>query len=173
MINRTKYFLQDIYTKRSILYELAKRDFQKQYMGSYLGFIWVYLQPLLFITVLYTVFTLGFKSGSSSGGIPFAVYLISGMIAWFFIAENLNSGAAIIRQHSFLLKKVDFRLSMLPVVKLMSSAIPHAFFILIAMFVAMLNGIFPTVYTLQLIYYFIAMVALLLGIGWLTPFYFI
>ncbi len=168
MIKRTKYFFTDIYEKRSILFELAKRDFQRQYMGSYLGFVWVYLQPLLFVTVLYLVFTMGFKSGSSSDGVPFAVYLISGMIAWFFIAENLTAGTAIIKQHSFLLKKVDFRLSMLPIVKLMSSAIPHLFFIFIAIFIAALNSIYPTFYTLQIIYYFIAMTALLLGMNWLT-----
>ena len=168
MIIRTKKFLQDIYDKRSILYELAKRDFQRQYMGSYLGFVWVYLQPLLFISVLYLVFTMGFKGGGSTHGVPFSVYLISGMIAWFYIADNLNAGAAIIKQHAFLLKKVDFRLSMLPIVKLMSSAIPHFFFIFIALCIAALNGIYPTFYILQLIYYFIAMVALLLGISWLT-----
>ena len=168
MINRTKYFLQDIYMKRSILYELTKRDFQRQYMGSYLGFVWVYLQPLLFVSVLYFIFTMGFKSGGSSHNVPFVVYLLVGIIAWFFIAENLNSGAAIIRQHAYLLKKVDFRLSMLPVVKLMSSSIPHFFFILIAIFVAMVNGIYPTLYIFQLIYYFIAMATLLLGISWLT-----
>jgi len=168
MIHRIQSFITDIYDKRSILYELAKRDFQQQYMGSYLGFIWVYLQPLLFITVLYTVFTFGFKSGSSSEGVPFAVYLISGMIAWFYIAENLNAGANVIRQHSFLLKKVDFRLSMLPIVKLMSSSIPHFFFIFISIIVAFLNGFYPSMYLLQISYYFIGMVALLLGIAWMT-----
>ena len=105
MIKRTKNFFTAIYDERSILYELAKRDFQQQYMGSYLGFVWVYLQPLLFVTVLYLVFTMGFKSGSSSEGVPFAVYLISGMIAWFYIAGNLNANANVIRQHAFLLKK--------------------------------------------------------------------
>lgn len=168
MINRTKNFLKDIYDKRSILYELAKRDFQRQYMGSYLGFVWVYLQPLLFVSVLYLIFTMGFKSGSSEHGVPFSVYLIIGMIAWFYIAENLNAGAAIIRQYSFLLKKIDFRLSMLPIVKLMSSSIPHFFFIFIALIIATLNGIYPTFYILQVIYYFIAMFMLLLGVGWLT-----
>ncbi len=168
MIQRTKSFLADIYDKRSILYELAKRDFQQQYMGSYLGFVWVYLQPLLFIAVLYSVFTFGFKSGSSSEGVPFAVYLISGMIAWFYIAGNLNAGASVIRQHSFLLKKIDFRLSLLPIVKLMSSSIPHVFFILIAVIIAALNGIYPSFYLFQLFYYFAAMVVLLLGIAWLT-----
>lgn len=168
MLKRAKNFFTDIYDKRSILFELAKRDFQQQYMGSYLGFVWVYLQPLLFISVLYLVFTFGFKSGSSSNGVPFAVYLISGMIAWLYIAENLNAGTNVIRQHSFLLKKVDFRLSMLPVVKLLSSSVPHIFFIMIAILIAVLNGIYPTIYVFQTLYYFAAMIALLLGIGWFT-----
>ncbi len=168
MINRAKLFFRDIYDKREILYELAKRDYQKQYMGSSLGFIWVYLQPLLFITVLYLVFTFGLRAGNISDGTPFIVYLITGMIAWFYFSENLLSNAGVISQHSFLLKKVDFRLSLLPIVKLMSSALPHIFFILIAIVVAAINGIYPTWYTLQLIYYFFAMFLLLLGIGWLT-----
>lgn len=157
-----------IYAQRSVLYELAKRDFQSQYMGSYLGFVWVYLQPLLFITVLYIVFTFGFRTGSSADGIPFVVNLISGMIAWFYIAENLNAGVYVIKAHSFLLKKVDFRLSMLPIVKLMSSLVPHLFFVFVAIVVALLNGIYPSLYIFQLVYYFIAMLAMLLGLAWLT-----
>jgi len=168
MIKKAHNFTADIYSKKSILYELAKRDFQRQYMGSYLGFVWVYLQPLLFITVLYVVFTFGFRTGSSADGVPFVVHLISGMIAWFYIAENLNAGVRVIKDHSFLLKKVDFRLSMLPIVKLMSSAAPHLFFIFIAVLIAILNGIYPSFYLFQLIYYFAAMLALLLGLAWLT-----
>jgi ABC-type polysaccharide/polyol phosphate export permease len=168
MINRAKHFLIDIYDKREILYELAKRDFQKKYMGSSIGFIWVYLEPLLFVSVLYVIFTFGLRAGNISDGTPFIVYFISGMIAWFYFSENLSSNAGIIKQHNFLLKKVDFRLSLLPIVKLMSSSAPHLFFILIALVIAAINGIYPTWYTLQLIYYFIAMVILLLGVGWLT-----
>ena len=168
MIIRARNFFIDIYDKREILFELSKRDFQKQYMGSSLGFIWVYLQPLLLIAVLYLVFTFGLRAGAIADGTPFVVYLITGMVAWFYFSENLSSNADIIKQHSFLLKKVDFRLSMLPIVKLVSSAAPHLFLVLTAMIVAALNGIYPSWYTLQLLYYFIAMIILLLGIGWLT-----
>lgn len=167
-IKLIKQFVSDIYDKRSILFELAKRDFQRQYMGSYLGFVWIYLQPLLFIAVLYIVFTFGFRTGSSADGVPFVVHLISGMIAWFYIAENLNTGVRVIQDHSFLLKKVDFRLSMLPIVKLASSLVPHIFFIFIAILVTALNGIYPSFYLLQLVYYLGAMFALLLGLSWLT-----
>lgn len=168
LITRTKKFILDIYNKRELLLELTKRDFQKQYMGSYLGFIWVYLQPLLFISVLYFIFSLGFKAGSSSDGIPFVVYLIVGIIPWFYIAGNLSSMTNVISQNSFLLKKVDFRLSLLPIVKLMSSFIPHLFFLFIALIVAFMNDIHPSIYAFQLIYYYICMLALLLGLGWLT-----
>ena len=168
MINRAKHFLVDIYDKREILGELAKRDFQKQYMGSSLGFVWVYLQPLLFIALLYLIFTFGLRAGSIADGTPFIVYLSIGLVAWFYFSENLSSNAGIIKQHTFLLKKVDFRLSLLPIVKLISSAMPHFFLVFIAMVIAAVNGIYPSWYTLQLFYYFAAMTILLLGIGWLT-----
>jgi lipopolysaccharide transport system permease protein len=168
MIKRATGFLRGIWDNKSVLYELAKRDYQQQYMGSYLGFIWVYLRPLLFIGVLYLVFTFGLRSGAVGGGVSFAVYLICGMIAWLFFAENFSAASDVIAQYSFLLKKVDFRLSILPIVKLLSASVPHLFFIVIAVAVAWLNGIAPSWYLLQIPYYFFAMFMLLLGLGWLT-----
>lgn len=168
LITATSAFIKDIYLKRKLVYELAKRDFQQQYMGSYLGFIWMFLQPLMFITVLYMVFTLGFRTGSSTDGVPFVVYLVSGLIAWFFIAQNLSSGCNTITSYSFLLKKIDFRLSILPVVKIISSTVSHVFFILLAIIVAWVNGFPPSIYTLQIFYYLFSMVMLLLGFGWLS-----
>lgn len=167
-LKQAKEFLVDIYSKRSLLFELAKRDFQAKYMGSYLGFIWVYLQPLLFISVLYFIFSFGFKASDNTDGTPFVVYLITGMIAWFYIAENFGAMTSVISHHSFLLKKVDFRLNLLPIVKLMSSLIPHLFFILITLIVAIINEVYPSLYVLQLLYYYFSMIALLLGLGWLT-----
>ena len=111
MIRRSTHFFRDIYEKRSILFELAKRDFQSQYMGSYLGFVWIYLQPLLFMALLVLVVTVGFRQGTTAGGVPFAVYLVTGLTAWLYFSENLNSSTTVIQQHAFLLKKVDFRVS--------------------------------------------------------------
>ena len=167
MINRIKSFLLEIYVKRGIIYELTKRNFQQQYMGSYLGFIWVFLQPLIFITILYSVFTFGFRSGRSVD-IPFAVYLITGMIAWMYFAEILSATTGIIISHAFLVNKVDFKLSILPIVKILSALVPHAFFIVIAITVSWINDYGPSLYTLQVFYYTAGMIMLLLGVGWIT-----
>jgi len=167
MIKSTFYFLRDIVDKRSIIYELVKRDLQQQYMGSYLGFVWLFLQPLLFISILYSVFTLGFRAGVSEE-MPFSIYLVSGMIAWMHFVANFSSNTDAIRSYAFLVKKVDFRLSILPIVKMMSSLVAHVFLVVIAVCLAWFQGYPPTFYTLQIIYYLIAMSALLLGLGWMT-----
>lgn len=161
-------FITDIYKKKELLIELAKRDFQQQYMGSYLGFVWIYLQPLLFVAIIYAIFSFGLKSASTLDNTPFVVYLIVGIVPWFYISGNLTTNTRVILQHSFLLKKVDFRLSILPIVNLISSFPAHAFLIFISIIVASFNNIYPSLYIFQLIYYFIAMNLLLLGIGWFT-----
>lgn len=167
LLIRIKGFVTEIYIKRGIVYELAKRNFQQQYMGSYLGFIWVFLQPLIFVSILYAVFTFGLR-GAQSTDIPFAVYLISGMIAWMYFAEILGATSGVISGHAFLVKKVDFRLSILPIVKIFSSLIPHLFFLVIAVIVSWLNGFAPSFYIFQAFYYLGAMILLLLGLGWIT-----
>jgi len=99
---------------------------------------------------------------------PFSVYLISGMIAWMFFASILNMSANIVRSYSFLVSKVDFRLSILPIVKIVSDFVPHLFFVLLAIIVAWMNGYAPSLYTLQIFYYLFCMTTLLLGLSWIT-----
>ncbi|MHC4192385.1 MAG: ABC transporter permease [Planctomycetota bacterium] len=159
-------FLQEINNKKAVIYELAKRDFQTRYMGSYLGFLWVFLQPLAFMAVVYFIFAIGFRY-KSVGGTSFAVYLLSGMIAWLFFAENINSSTAILREYAFLIKKVNFRLSVLPIVKLLSALIAHFIFILVAVIVAATKGVGNPTYVLQVFYYLFSMTLLLLGLGWM------
>jgi len=168
MLKSTYYFLRDIKNKRSVIYELVKRDLQQQYIGSYLGAVWIFIQPLLFISVLYTVFTLGLRVGNSSDDMPFSLYLVAGMIAWQHFTANFSANTSAIRSYSFLVKKVDFRLSVLPIVQMMSSLVVHVFLIMVAVLLAWYQGYKPGFHSLQLIYYLSAMSALLLGLGWMT-----
>ena len=158
---------RDLFSRRKTILEFAKRDFQQQFHGSYMGFFWAFFQPLLFIAMLYVLFEMGFRSGSSSA-IPFSVYLIAGMIPWLYFSSNLNSSTNTFRDYSFLIKKVDFRLSVLPLVKLIGSFPVHLLLMIVAVLIAWLEGYEPSIHTLQLFYYFAGMCVLLLGIGLIT-----
>jgi lipopolysaccharide transport system permease protein/teichoic acid transport system permease protein len=65
-------------------------------------------------------------------------------------------------------KKVDFRLSILPIVKILSALVPHIFFLLIATVICWINGFAPSLYIFQVFYYLGAMIFLLLGLSWIT-----
>ena len=90
------------------------------------------------------------------------------MIAWLFFAEVFAATTTIIQQYSFLIKKVDFSLGILPMVKVLSALTAHAVFIIITLIVGLFYGIYPGFHTLQIFYYTGASSILLIGLGWLT-----
>jgi|TARA_B110000908_G_C10255697_1_gene455298 lipopolysaccharide transport system permease protein/teichoic acid transport system permease protein len=168
MMQGLKSFVLGLVRSRNLIFALVKRDYKQQNQGSYLGLVWNYLQPLLFVTVLYSIFTLGFRSGDNLDGMPFSVYLVSGMVCWLYFSANLTSITSVIRTYSFLVKKVDFRLSVLPIVKIISTALPHLILFSLTIVLAYYHGMKPGLHTMQFVYYFACMVLLLLGLGWLT-----
>ena len=160
-------FLRDVYQGRQIILQLARNDFKARFAGSYLGIVWAFIQPLVMIAVLWFVFQVGFRA-TPVAEFPFILWLSCGLIPWFFFAESLNTATGSLLEYSFLVKKVVFRTSVLPLVKILSAYYVHIFFIglLVVMFLA--YGYKPNIYYLQILYYSFAQVMLLLGLSWIT-----
>ena len=74
----------DIYKNRRLVAKLAKNDFKTRYAGSYLGIVWAFIQPVITILVYWFVFSVGFRSGTGDLGVPFVLYLVAGIVPWFF-----------------------------------------------------------------------------------------
>jgi len=161
------FFIEEIYHKKYIIYQLTKRDFKNRYIGSTLGFLWTIIQPLVMMTILWFIFSFGFKVSLKSG-VPFVAWLISGMVAWNFFADALNLTTDVFREYSFLVKKINFKISILPIVKILSSFILHLVNLVILIVILLITGIPISACWLQVIYYLGATLFLLLGIGWIT-----
>ncbi len=114
-------FIKHIISSRNLLLTLAYNDFKEQYLGSYLGVFWAILRPSLFILTIWFIFSVGFKRGSSENDVPFVLFLISGYIPWFFFSEAVVGGMNSVVNNRFLVKKVAFRVSILPIVKIISA----------------------------------------------------
>ncbi len=166
IIDEGSQFVSEVYDRRKQIYDLTKRDFTSRYVGSFLGLIWAFLEPLAMMLVMWGVFSLGLKV-RPSGDVPFVAYLFTGMCAYNFFAESAGASSNVIRTYDFLVKKVKFRIAILPIVKILSALIIHLIFLFIVMAVIWISGIKPSFYWLQSIYYLIAMLAMLLGLGWL------
>lgn len=163
-----KKFLAIIFQKRSAIFELAKRDFQAQSKNTYLGIIWGYIQPLTYIILLVVVFGIGLRTNPGGKGVPFVVYLISGMIAWQFFSATFLSLTEVVKIHSFLVKRGDFSLSILHIARILSALVPHLVLLIVAIIVCWFHGFLPGLHSMQLVYYLAAMFFLLLGLGWIT-----
>lgn len=153
----------ELYQNRHLIFKLAVNDFKTRYAGSYLGIIWAFVQPVVTILVYWFVFSVGFRSGAVMQ-VPFVVYLVSGLVPWFYIQEFLNTGTNALIEYSYLVKKVVFKISVLPMVKAISAFFVHAFFIAITIIITLLYGINPGPCVIQVIYYFLAMFVFSLGI---------
>ena len=150
-----------------LLLKLTKNDFKQRYLGNFLGIFWAFIQPTATIAVFWFVFQVGFKS-QPVDNFPFILWLVAGMFPWFYFSEGLAQGTNSVLANSFLVKKIVFRVSLLPIIKLLSALVIHLFFILFMYSMFIYYGYYPNIYWLQVIYYLFAMSVLLLGLSWIT-----
>lgn len=161
------YFLRDMLCDRGIILEMVRYDFRAKYLGSYLGILWAFIHPLITIFVLWFVFSVGFKSGGVDD-IAFVPWLSTAMIPWFYFADTVNDATSSILSSAFLVKKTNFRLSLLPIVKLFANAIIHGVLLLFLVGMLILYHIPPSILWLQVLYYYFSMCCLILGLSWIT-----
>ena len=71
-------------------------------------------------------------------------------------------------EYNYLVKKVVFKISILPIIKIIAATFIHAFFVLVLLIVAALNGYYPSLYTLQVFYYSFCMFVFVLALSYTT-----
>lgn len=157
----------ELYQNRKLVLSLAKNDFKTKYAGSYLGIVWAFIQPIVTILVYWFVFSVGLKAGTVSD-YPFVLYLVSGIIPWFFFQDALNGGTNALIEYNYLVKKVVFKISILPIVKIISALFVHVFFVAFALLLCACYGYTPSLYTLQIIYYSVCTFLFVLGLVYAT-----
>jgi lipopolysaccharide transport system permease protein/teichoic acid transport system permease protein len=159
-------FIRQIYLNRHLIMELTRRDFRSNYIRNWLGLSWAILEPMFMMTILYFVFT--FVRIRQGGEFPFAIYLLTGMIAFDFFTKSLTQATKSIKNYDFLVKKVNFRVAIIPMVKIISELFLHLIIMGIVIVILILSGVYPSWYWFQLIYYIVALYLMLVGLSWFT-----
>ena len=144
---------EELRNNKTLIWNLSKNDFKTKYAGSYLGIIWAFIQPIVTILVYWFVFGFGLKSSSPLEGVPFILWFMAGLVPWFFFQEALINATNCMLEYSYLVKKVLFKISILPIVKIISALFVHLVFIGFLFVVSSIYGFYPSKYTIQLIYY--------------------
>ena len=151
-----------------MILSLAKSDFKKRFVGSYFGVLWMFIQPLATVLVYTLIFQVGFKSVPPVPGIPYVLWLIPGIIPWFYFQDSLLQGTGVLYEYNFLVKKVVFNVSMLPAVKLVSVFLSHICFIVIMFIVFIVARVPISIKCLMIIYFSFALSVFSLGLIYFT-----
>lgn len=162
------YFLKDLLQNRKLIFQFSINDFKARYAGSFFGVLWAFITPLVTVLTYWFVFGYGLKAGMTENKYPFIVFLISGMVPWFFFSDSLVSSTNVFREYTYLVKKVVFNIRILPSSKVLSNLYTHIFFIFITLIVNAANGFFPSLQTIQIVYYLFCLIVFLTGLTWIT-----
>jgi len=160
---------KELYQSRHLIWKLAKNDFKKRYAGSYLGAVWAMVQPVVTVAMYYVVFDVIMGTGNAMvPDKPYVLFLTAGLVPWFYFSEALNSGTNALLEYNYLVKKVVFKISVLPIIKIIAATFIHVFFAVVMLVIAAIYGYYPNIYMIQLIYYSFCLFIFVLGLCYST-----
>lgn len=121
--------LQTLTRRHDLWWQFAVRAVEMRHRGSYLGFLWTVLNPLLMLAMYVTVFSLAFPNHLRPGetAVDYALAVFIGLILFHTLSETIAASPSYIVTSPNLVKKVVFPLEVLPIAN--TSALWFHFFI--------------------------------------------
>ena len=130
--------------------------------------VWALVQPVVTVLVYWFVFQVGLRQTAQVDGVPFILWMLAGLVPWFYFNDALQGGTKSLIEYSYLVKKVVFRIEILPIVKAVSALYVHAFFVALTWLLYCVYGKFPGLFTLQVFYYTFCMFLMVLSLSYGT-----
>ena len=104
-------FLNELWQYREMIISLVKRDLKSRYKGSFLGFLWMFLNPLLQMFVYNIVFSTIMRMDIDK----FYLFLFVALVPWLFFSTCLSAGTTVIFSQQDMVKKIYFPREVLPI----------------------------------------------------------
>jgi homopolymeric O-antigen transport system permease protein len=115
--------LANLFRYRGLIQSLVARELKARYRGSALGFLWSFINPLLFLLIYTFVFTVVLPALHSRELEPFALFMFCGILPWTWFSSALSESAGSLISGGNLIKKVLFPAEILPLVSVLANMI--------------------------------------------------
>lgn len=158
-------FVRNLWRNRHFVPAAISGEFKSRVARSKIGTLWFVLHPLAMALVYVLVLSevLGAKIGGVNHVGSYAVYLLSGILAWALFAEILNRCLTMFIEYGNVLKKISFPKIYLPAVVFGSALVNNLLLAFTVMAIIAFYGFLPSPDWIAL---FAAMgVCVLLGFG--------
>lgn len=102
----------ELFRFRELLFVLSWRQIAVRYKQSLIGALWVLLQPA--IATLIFSFIFGYLARFPSDGVPYPLFVLSGLLLWQFFTKAVGEGSNALVTNQALLTKIYFPRLYLP-----------------------------------------------------------
>lgn len=117
------------------------RQINVQYKQAALGIGWALLSPLL-STLVFT-FVFGKLAPLPSEGLPYPVFVLSGLITWQFFARALSMGSVSVLGNGHIITKVYFPRIILPLSAVLSGLVDYVVTLVVLVALMLFYGLTP------------------------------
>jgi lipopolysaccharide transport system permease protein len=137
---------ETIWTNRSLIHSMTRRDILGRYRGSFGGATWAILNPLMLMMTYFFIFGLVLHQKFNANDQPtdYVIYFLAGMLPWLAFSEAVGRSPTILVEYRNFIKKLRFPVETLPVNIVGSGFVTECFgLVIFAVLVILIRGGLP------------------------------
>ncbi len=161
-------FIHKIWLQHDLIRNFVVRDLRARYIGSFMGFFWSVIHPLVLLSsyafVFIVIFGVGAPADSGTNNLP--LFLFCGILPWLLFQDTLQRSSTVIIDNANLINKTVFPTEILPLTVLLAGLVNHliGFAILLGFILCVLGKI--SVFILLIPVYLVVLMLFTLGLAW-------
>jgi lipopolysaccharide transport system permease protein len=159
--------LGELWDSRELLFFMVWRDVKVKYKQTAVGVLWAIFQPFLMMLLFVTVF--GRIASFKPPGVPYAVFVYSGLLPWTLFATSLANTSASLLANQVLVTKVYVPRLLIPLAATMNGVVDFCLAFVVLLGVMAFYGVAPAITALLIPLFILLVVLTSLAVGlWLS-----
>ncbi len=159
--------LIELWSFRELISILALRDIKVRYKQTALGVAWAVIQPVFMMAIFTLLF--GRLAKIPSDGIPYPVFVFSGLVVWNFFSASISSCANSLVGSQAMISKVYFPRIIIPLATIGVGFVDFMIASMVLLIIMAIYGLVPQVALILLPIFALGIFISVLGIGlWLA-----
>jgi lipopolysaccharide transport system permease protein len=134
--------LREVWRHRELIYYLGRREVAVRYRQTFMGVLWVVLQPLL-LAAIFTLFLGLLDRHVPSGGVAYPLFVLAGMTMWLFLSGALGKCSESTISNAQLISKVYFPRLVIPLSALIQPLVDFVASFVVLVVLIFIDGTVP------------------------------
>jgi len=165
-----RHFAHNLIYRRTLLFQMVRRDFEQRFIGSSVGWVWSLILPLVQLVSWVFVFQVCLHQQVSPGEVTtnYPLFLFCGFLPWLLFSDTVTRSASSLVDHANLITKTVFPAEIVPVSIFLSSLISHLMVVALAIIIVAISIGHFSLWMLLLPLYMLLLGMFAIGVGWIV-----